>query len=371
MAKVHLYQRKDESRYWQALVYLHGRRHRFSCRTSDKPTARRYAQSRLKELEERHNRGLGGLPAPVRMSDVFDRYEREYAPKLRLSSRKRMMDVVRLARKWFTNSTLRDPQVHRVTAREIQAFLDLKRGQAVSPRTVNLYRANLHRVFQLCVRPWLLIPANPVDGTEPLRHDPREPVLLSAGEYAALLAACANDPMLLLFVTLAWETGARSGELLQLEWGDVDFEQHLAKFANDPARGRQTKGRRSRTVPLSDAALEALREHAAQFRLLAPLSPYVFKHLRANRSAQPGDRLWSLYNAFKRAARAAGLADLRPHDLRHAFVTRKLAEGGPVQLVSRYVGHADLATTLRYTHLVAEHLRAVVEEPEQRAERRA
>ena len=57
------------------------------------------------------------------------------------------------------------------------------------------------------------------------------------------------------------------------------------------------------------------------------------------------------------------LERLRPHDLRHAFVTRKLAEGVPVQLVSKYVGHADLATTLRYTHLVPEHLRAVVEAP--------
>jgi site-specific recombinase XerD len=63
---------------------------------------------------------------------------------------------------------------------------------------------------------------------------------------------------------------------------------------------------------------------------------------------------------FKRAAKKIGLPTLRPHDLRHAFVTRKLAEGVPAQLVMRYVGHADLATTLRYTHLVPEHLRAVV-----------
>ena len=42
-------------------------------------------------------------------------------------------------------------------------------------------------------------------------------------------------------------------------------------------------------------------------------------------------------------------------------MTRKLAQGVPAQLVMRYVGHADLATTLRYTHLVPEHLRAVVE----------
>ena len=69
----------------------------------------------------------------------------------------------------------------------------------------------------------------------------------------------------------------------------------------------------------------------------------------------------SLYDRFKSAASKIGLPRLRPHDLRHAFVTRKLAAGVPAQLVMRYVGHADLVTTLRYTHLVPEHLRAVVE----------
>ena len=167
--------------------------------------------------------------------------------------------------------------------------------------------------------------------------------------------------MLRLFVTLAWETGARSGELLQLEWSDVDFERRLITFLNDPTRGRETKGRRSRTVPLSDEALAAIRGHAARYRLIAPLSPYVFKHLRRSRDAEPGQRIDRVYRGFKSAARRIGLPRLRPHDLRHAFVTRKLAGGVPAQLVMRYVGHADLATTLRYTHLVPEHLRSVVE----------
>lgn len=198
-------------------------------------------------------------------------------------------------------------------------------------------------------------------GTEPLRHDPREPRVLTDEEYGSLSGTCGDHAMLILFVRLAWETGGPSAELLQLEWGDVDFDLALLTFRNDPSVGRRTKGRRSRTLPLSRAALGALRDHAAVFRLLAPLSPYVFKHLRPNRSAGPGDRLESLYLAFKRAARDIGIPRLRPHDLRHCFVTRKLAEGVPVQPVSRYVGHADLAPTLRYTHLVPEHLRVVIE----------
>jgi integrase len=194
-----------------------------------------------------------------------------------------------------------------------------------------------------------------------LREEPREPYLLTWQEYQSLQAATAGQAMLKLFVTLAWETGARSGELLQLEWTDLDSERRLVTFANDPARGRQTKGRRSRTVPLSEAALNALREYAARYRLLAPRPPYIFKLLRPDRHKRPGDRIVRLYTGFKQAANEAGLVRLRPHNLRHAFVTRKLAEGIPAQLVMRYVGHADLATTLKYTHLVPEHLRPVVD----------
>jgi len=368
--RIHLYRRKGESPHWHAQVYVGTKRYRFSCETDDRNTAREYAEQRLQRLKERYNRGLVGLPDPVRVSEVLNRYEVEGIPKLRPQSQRRTRGIVKQIRAWFVDGPLHDPLVASVRPNDVAAFLEKKRNEGVSPRTVNMYRAIVHRIFRLCVRPWLLIPSNPVAATETLREDPREPCLLTTDEYSALLAKAAEHPMLKLFITLAWETGARSGELLQLEWPDIDFERKFATFANDPTRGRQTKGHRSRTVPLSDEAIRALREHAAQFRLLAPPSPYLFKLLRPDRSARSGDRIKRLYDAFKEAAKAAGLVRLRPHDLRHSFVTRKLAEGVPAQLVMRYVGHADLATTLRYTHLVPEHLRAVVERgPEVRAAR--
>jgi integrase len=357
--RVRTYRRKGESPYWQAQVYVGGKRYRFSCQTDDRETAREYARRRVEELKARYNRGLVGLPEPVRMSEVFNRYEREYAPKLRPSSWSRTQVVLKQARAWFVTGPLHDGDVSHITPGDIQAFLEQKLAQGVSSRTVNLYRANLHRIFRLCVRPWLLIPYNPVAATEVLREEHREPLLPTRDQYHKLLDAITSHPMLQLFVTIAWETGARSGELLQLEWADVDFERRFVTFVNDPTRGRQTKGRRSRTVPLSEEALTALREHAARFRFSAPQSRVVFKHLTPQ-SGEPGARLATVYLSFKRAAKKIGLPTLRPHDLRHAFVTRKLAEGVPAQLVMRYVGHADLATTLRYTHLVPEHLRAVV-----------
>jgi len=277
-----------------------------------------------------------------------------------LAPQRRTQGIVQQTRSWFVCGPLKDPQVTRVQPRDIQAFLESKLREGVAPRTVNLYRATLHRIFKLCVSPWLLISSNPVSATETLREEPREPTLLTDGEYEMLLSECQEHPFLKLFVTLAWETGGRSGEILQLEWGDVDLETKLLTFANDYSRNRTTKGRCSRTIPLSAAAVAAIRHHAMTFRLSGPQSPYLFKHLTSDRDARPGDRIQSLYRAFKKAAARAGLDRLRPHDLRHCFVTRKLAEGVPVQLVSRYVGHADLATTLRYTHLIPEQLSPVV-----------
>jgi len=361
MGTLRLYRRKARGPIWQAQVFVGGKRFRFSCHTSDKATARDYADQRAKELAARFNRGLVGMPNPVRLSEVLDRYEREALPKLRPASQRRTQGIVAQARSWFVSGRLHDPQLSNVRPDDVSAFLEAKRAEAVSPRTVNLYRSTLHRIFGLCVRPWLLLPSNPVAATEPLREEPREPVLLTDAQYAQLRTASTDNPMLALFVALAWETGSRSGELLQVEWTDVDFDKRLLTFRNDPTRGRQTKGRRSRTVPLSDQAVRALRDHAAAFRLLAPPSPFVFKLLRWDRTAKPGDRVACLYESFKTRAKALGWPKLRPHDLRHSFVTRKLAEGVPAQLVMQYVGHADLATTMRYTHLVPEHLRAVVE----------
>jgi len=58
-----------------------------------------------------------------------------------------------------------------------------------------------------------------------------------------------------------------------------------------------------------------------------------------DRGARPGDRLACVYESFKTRAKALGWPTLRPHDLRHSWVSRKMAEGAPAQLVMRYVGH--------------------------------
>ena len=77
------------------------------------------------------------------------------------------------------------------------------------------------------------------------------------------------------------------------------------------------------------------------------------------------------YAAFKSAARRAKLPpDFNQHDLRHRRVTTWLAEGKNLVHVKEALGHADLATTMGYTHLAKEHLRALVEQEPDREQLR-
>ena len=81
-----------------------------------------------------------------------------------------------------------------------------------------------------------------------------------------------------------------------------------------------------------------------------------------------GHRLQSFHRAFASAAKRAKVpADLRQHDLRHRRVTTWLAGGASPVLVQKAMGHADLATTMGYTHLLDDDLLALVEDAEDRA----
>ncbi len=80
-----------------------------------------------------------------------------------------------------------------------------------------------------------------------------------------------------------------------------------------------------------------------------------------HRSGKHGKRIKSLRTSFETARGSAKLPEgFVAHDLRHRRVTTWLAEGGDVVKVKEAVGHADLRTTMAYTHLAREHLRSLV-----------
>jgi integrase len=253
--------------------------------------------------------------------------------------------------------------------REVRAWLLAEqsrerpgRSATLSNRTVQRDRAILHRIFKIAER-LELCESNPVGRTEAPKADPHTPVILDLDAYERLLAAAEGRPMLTLYLLLLGESGVRSkSEALWLRWEDVDLEGGFLFVAS--SREHRTKGGKGRWVPLTQRLLAALRAHAALFRLATydgERSPWLFHHEFTRRTHRAGTRIASLDVSARAAIQRAGLPKgFRIHDLRHRRVTSWLAEGQNIVHVKEAVGHADLKTTMSYTHLAREHLRALV-----------
>lgn len=178
---------------------------------------------------------------------------------------------------------------------------------------------------------------NPVDKIRKPRESKGRERRLSQEEWEALSKECraSRNPWLWPSVTLAVETAMRQGELLALEWKNIDLKRRLALLPI-------TKNGETRVVPLSPAALKALKA------LPRSLSGRVI----------PVGRV-TLYSAFGAACQRAEIADMTFHDLRHEALSR-LAERDDFSVLelAAISGHKTLQVLKRYTHLQAEKLAA-------------
>lgn len=193
-----------------------------------------------------------------------------------------------------------------------------------------------------------------------------DPVLLSEEEYEKLLEACGDRDILWLYVLALGETGGRcESEILWTTWDDVDLKEGFLWIASG-RNGHRTKSGKGRWTPMSSRLCDAMRDHFAHYHFAqydGQSSPWIFHHTTSRRHHRAGERIRSLYGAFKNAAKRAKLPlELVQHDLRHRRITTWLAEEKSVVLVKEAVGHADLRTTMAYTHLAREHLRGLVEQ---------
>ena len=133
-------------------------------------------------------------------------------------------------------------------------------------------------------------------------------------------------------IRLLMLTGCRRNEILTLRWEDVRLEAHELRL-RDSKTG-------PRTVSLSAEAVQVL---ATLERL--PGNPWVIPGTR------PGAHLSSIFEPWRRVRARAGLDDVRLHDLRHSYASRALALGESLPVIAKLLGHAQIQTTARYTHL--------------------
>lgn len=185
------------------------------------------------------------------------------------------------------------------------------------------------------------------------------PKILSKEDVEALLARAALEAesgeagalRMLALCELLYATGLRVSELVALPAGAARAAGRVVMVKG--------KGGRERIVPLTEAARDAVTAWDKLRRQSHPQSRHLFPADGA--SGHLSRQVFA--RDLKSLAARAGIDTRRisPHVVRHAFASHLLENGADLRIVQQLLGHADIATTQIYTHVMQERLRAVVE----------
>ena len=216
----------------------------------------------------------------------------------------------------------------------------------------------LRKMFAWGVRE-RLIPVTPFKvGTESVialdPETPRERRFASDDDETRLLRAA--NPHLRGILVAMLDTCCRPGEILSLQWGDVDMVSRELVV-----RAEKAKTRRARRLPMSTRlhAVLQMRRTRADGVDFGP-EAYVF-------GDAAGQRVTSIRTAWEAARERAGLADLHLADLRHEAASSLKDAGVPTTFVSKFLGHRNLSTTTRYLNATIRELRLAVKSWRNRA----
>lgn len=227
-----------------------------------------------------------------------------------------------------------------LTEREIVRHLALKVEQGLSISGVNMvinalqfyFRMVLHRdEFEIKLpRP---------------RAEEKLPVVLSFEECSRIFQQVQN-PKHKLLLLLGYGAGLRRSEIVGLKWVDILFDEHKIVV-------RQSKGNKDRVVMLPYSIVAYLED----YRKMYPSDDWVFTGQYKGEALSTG----TVQAVMRNAVEKAGLEKKASvHTLRHSFATHLLENGTDVRYIQQLLGHANIKTTMVYTHILPKAARKIV-----------
>jgi len=231
------------------------------------------------------------------------------------------------------------------TSQQLEAWIASMRADGLAPATIARRASSVRAYFRHLV----LIGSkaeNPAASLQLPRRPRTLPRALSPAETERLIdAATGTAPRTLrdrALVELLYGAGLRVSEAVGLDKASVSIEERIVRVLG--------KGGKERLVPLGRPAAEAVRRYLALGRphLDRRYRPELFLNARGGPLTRAGAFL-----ILRRLAEKAGLEPGRvhPHLLRHSFATHLLEGGADLRSVQEMLGHSDLGTTERYTHV--------------------
>jgi integrase len=308
------------------------------------------------ELRGKIARGERVTPTKATFAEVAEQWF-DSKRKLRRWTRKNYRDALdRILLPRFGNRKIAE-----ITADDVAGLIRELERQALSGKTIENYLLPLQGTMKFAVRR-NLIASDPctllTNDERPLRKPRREKHIWSDEEIAGLVHAAdelARQPEARYdyspLIRIALYTGLRQGELLGLQWQDVDLDDGVLYVRRQWTRSNEYGPTKTaagvRRIPLPKELVQFFIELKLRSEYSGDEDP-VF----ASKEGTPLGHRNITRRGFELAAARAGIEGVTFHDMRHAFASRMIARGIEPVTLAKLMGHEDIRETLNtYSHL--------------------
>ncbi len=322
-------------RIWWVTFALEGRRVSKSTKLTDKTTAAAWAD----EYKTQCRKGAVDPFAPMgpipTVSEVLNKYLQVHLiPKSRhgWQGKYRVTTLLR-----HFGSETRITKIRPM----LDTYLASRKANGVSEASIKRELVVLRAAVRKAIE-WQWIAQDPMAGYKLPKADIQRQRYIEDVEFERLLNAA--HPAISPVLIVARHTGMRQGEILELDWQNVDLKRGWLFVS-------RSKSGEGRPVPLTSEVVKMLGG--------VPLSErmgFVFKY-----RGKPMNRGGFLKWKFVKAVQVAGLANFRFHDLRHTFASHAAMRGVNLKTLADILGHKSTRMTERYAHLSDAHRKAAIE----------
>jgi len=237
-------------------------------------------------------------------------------------------------------------KLSKIQSLKVEEYKREKIKSGLSSKSINNHLAVLKKSLSTA-KEWQFIDDQPkirLLKTKPQHHD-----YLSESECEILLNGATG--IIKEMILLALRTGLRFGEIIALDWQDVDLDRKMLSVSKSISRGLMgsTKSNRTRHIPLSEELWKMLSQRYKS-------SGFIF--LNKNGELLRRD---VCFKALQRACKRSNLKEIGWHTLRHTFASHLAQKNISLKAIQELLGHSNIQTTMRYAHLSSSELRSAID----------
>ena len=290
-----------------------------------KSDAEQWARKRERDIDTEEFNSSSEQLSSLTLGSLLDRYQREVLPRKRSAGSVETYMIKRYLNHRMSRLRLKDLRPEIVNRYKEERLSQVQEGTLLRELGV------LRHCLEVARKDWgISLRDNPVAGIRMPAGSKSRSRRIGEEELRALEAA-STHPRLWHIITLALETGMRRGEIAAMQWCHIDWKNETLNIPD-------TKNGYSRTIPLTPAAIEVLKEMPETDERVIGMTGNAIRL------------------AWERMKKKAGVTDLRFHDLRHEAISRFFEMGLSVPEVALISGHRDPRMLFRYTHLKAQEV---------------